>query len=64
MEKVKYEWYAMIEHSYYGCIVIANSIKPTKKECMEVVEQLGMENYVTYHKHRTDTNIPYQKLTY
>ena len=64
MEKVKYEWYAMVEYSYYGCIVIANSIKPTKKECVEVVKQLCMEDYVTYHKHRTDTKIPYQKLTY
>lgn len=64
MEKVKYEWYAMVEHSYHGCIVIKNSIMPTKKECMKVVEQLGMGNYVTYHKHRTDTKIPYQKLTY
>ena len=64
MEKVKYEWYAMVEHAYYGCIVIANSIKPTKKECMEVVKQLYMEEYVTYHRHRTDTNIPYRTLTF
>ena len=64
MEKVKYEWYAMVEHSYYGCIVIANSIKPTKKECMEIVKNLGMEDYVTYRKHRTDTEIRFQILQY
>lgn len=64
MGKVKYEWYAMVEHGYYGCVVIENSIKPTKKECMDIVEQLGMEDYVTYRRHRTNTKIPYRTLKY
>ena len=58
---IKYEWYALVEHAYYGCVVIKQSIKPTKKECREVVNMLRMGDYVEYRKHRTDTEIPYQQ---
>lgn len=60
--KIKYEWYALVEHAYYGCVVIKQSVKPTKKECREVVNELRMEDYVEYRKHRTDTEIPYRQM--
>lgn len=60
--KIKYEWYALVQHAYYGCVVIKQSIKPTKKECREVINKLHMEDYVDFRKHRTDTEIPYQQI--
>ena len=64
MAGTKYEWYAMIEHSYYGCVIIKGSVKPTKAECRDVVKKLRMEDYVTYRKHRMNTEIPLSQIRF
>lgn len=63
MEKkgIKYEFYAVELHSYYGAIITI--IAPTKRDVEKRANELGRENYVwEIRKHRIDTPLPYRQM--
>lgn len=58
-KKIEYDFYAIVEHSYYGVIVVAKG--KTRKEVERIVKKKHLENYATINYKRVETKLMYME---
>lgn len=60
MSKIKYDYYAIIEHFYSGIVVVAKG--NTRKEVEEIVRKKHLEKYATIKHKRVTTKLNYTEI--